>query len=152
MEKGKIAVLKSEVESQISEIENIYARIKERAKGKSNIEIESLGFWLHNLYCAFEDLFKIIAKAFENNIMEEERYHIEILKRMTIDIEGVRPALISNEAFLLLDNLRAFRHRIRHAYVYDLDADKVRLVLKDALALRNLYKKDMKKFIDKLFE
>ncbi len=72
--------------------------------------MKSLGYQLHNLYCAFEDLFEVVAGTFENQIGEEGRYHIELLRRLTVAIEGVRPALLSPECYRLLDNLRAFRH------------------------------------------
>jgi hypothetical protein len=55
--------------------------------------MESLGYQLHNLYCAFEDLFKIVSETFENHIQDKSKYHQELLKRMTISIEGVRPPL-----------------------------------------------------------
>lgn len=38
----------------------------------------------HNLYCAFEDLFKIVAETFENHIQDKSKYHQELLKRMDI--------------------------------------------------------------------
>ena len=147
MEKNQIAVVQSEIDAQILEIDTIYEKIDERKGLKNQFELEGLSLWLHHLYCAFEDLFKIVAKAFENNIIDEERYHIELLKRMTYEIDGVRPALLSGPSFKLLDTLRAFRHRLRHAYVYDLDKEKVTVVLDDALKLRALYKKDVGKFI-----
>lgn len=150
MEKGTIAVLKSEVGAQIDEIERIYDRVEERARGKSRADLEGLGYWLHNLYCAFEDAFKLVANAFENNVEARGGYHVELLKRMAIPIDGVRPAFVSGKCFRLLDNLRAFRHLLRHAYMYDLDERKVRLVLEDALALKALYRRDIRAFFNKL--
>jgi len=150
MEKKEIAVLRSEIESQIGEIDTIYEKIEERKRFSSQVEVEGLSLWLHHLYCAFEDLFKIVAKAFENNIIDEERYHIELLKRMTLKIEGVRPALLSDGVFRWLDDLRAFRQRLRHSYVYDIDREKVEIVLEHAIKLKNAYKRDVKKFLGNL--
>lgn len=149
MEKERLNILKAKVDSQASEIEKIYGLIGERSKGKAAADLEGLAFWLHNLYCAFEDIFKVIAEAFENNVDSRERCHSVLLKRMTIEIPEVRPALLSKDAFKLLDNLRSFRHLIRHAYMYDLDARKVGLVHDDALKLKKLYKKEMGAFFKK---
>lgn len=102
---------------------------------------------MHNLYCAFEDPFEIVAMTFENNIHDKGRYHLELLKRMTIAIQGVRPSLLSEEVFVLLDNLRSFRHFFRHAYSYDLDERKVRIVLADSMKLRHIYQKDLSAFV-----
>lgn len=98
-----------------------YEELEERERKRGKAAIESLGYQLHNLYCAFEDLFKIVAAAFENHIEDKSRYHLELLKRMAIPIEGIRPALLSQESYTLLDNLRSFRHFFRHAYSYELD-------------------------------
>ena len=123
---------------------------EERRHGKSVAELESLAYQLHNLYCAFEDLFRIVADFFENRIDDRARYHRELLWRMKVSIEGVRPALLSEESYRLLDSLRAFRHFFRHAYSYELDPRKVALVVEDALKLRELYQRDIDYFLEQL--
>jgi hypothetical protein len=69
---------------------------------------------------------------------------------MTLTVEGVRPAFLSKNSFALLDNLRAFRHLFRHAYSYDLDERKLRIVLEDVEKLRYLYQHESHDFISKL--
>ncbi len=88
-----------------------------------------------NLYCAFE---------------ERAKYHREILWRMKIPIEGMRPALVSEESYRRLDALRAFRHFFRHAYSYELDPKKVSLVVEDALALETCYRDELDHFLDQI--
>lgn len=148
MEKERLAVLKAEIKGQIQEIEGIYTRLEDRKRKKDKTAIESVGYQLHNLYCAFEDLFKIVAETFENQVNDKSKYHLELLRRMTIPIEGVRPPLLSKECFLLLDNLRSFRHFFRHAYSYELDERKVKIVLEDVLTLREVYRKDIDAFLN----
>ncbi|MFH0798589.1 MAG: hypothetical protein V2A66_00200 [Pseudomonadota bacterium] len=150
MEKAQIAVLRADVNAQLVEIERIYARIEERARGKGPAELEGLSYWLHNLYCAFEDIFKLVAAAFENHVSMDGGYHVELLKRMSVSIEGVRPALISADSRALFDNLRAFRHLLRHAYMYDLDERKVRAVFEDATKLKALYRRDINSFFNQI--
>jgi uncharacterized protein YutE (UPF0331/DUF86 family) len=70
---------------------------------------------------------------------------------MAISIEGVRPGLISEESFKLLDTLRSFRHFFRHAYSYELDERKIKIVLEDAYKLKEIFKKDLEKFFS-MFE
>lgn len=150
MDKERLAILRSEIKAQIREIDTIYNKVQERKRKRGKTGVESLGYQLHNLYCAFEDLFKIVADTFENQIQDKSQYHIELLKRMTIPIEGVRPPLLSQEGYYLLDNLRAFRHFFRHAYTYELDERKVKIVLEDAMKLKGLYWQDIKVFLDSL--
>ena len=150
MDKESIAILKAQIDSQIEEIERIYSKIEERKLKKGLTALESVSYQLHNLYSTFEDLFKIIAKTFENYINNADRYHIELLKQMTLDIEGIRPALIAKESYNLLDNLRSFRHFFRHAYNYELDKRKINIVIEDAMQLKKIYINDIEGFLKKL--
>lgn len=154
MDQARLSIFRSEIEAQTSLIEEIYRKIEERKKGieKSKSKLESLAYQLHNLYCAFEDLFKIVADFFDNAVEEKSKYHAELLRRMSIFIRGIRPALLSNEAYRALDNLRAFRHFFRHAYSYEIDLRKVKIVLDDALRLKEIYPDLLKDFLEKLSE
>ena len=69
---------------------------------------------------------------------------------MKIPIEGMRPALVSEESYRRLDALRAFRHFFRHAYSYELDPKKVSLVVEDALALETCYRDELDHFLDQI--
>lgn len=152
MDKERLTILKAQVASQVGEIENIYVKIEKRKLEKGIAALESTAYQLHNLYCAFEDLFKIVADAFENHIQDKSQYHIELLKRMTIFIKGVRPSLLSQESYILLDNMRSFRHLFRHAYAYELDPRKVQIVLEDAAKLKVMYRNEIDTFLNSLME
>ena len=150
MDEERLVILKAELNAQLSEIEDIYKKLEDRRKKRGKAGIESIAYQLHNLYCAFEDLFKIVAETFENHIQDKTKYHMELLKRMTLSIEGVRPQLLSQESYILLDNLRSFRHFFRHAYSYEIDVRKVRIVLDDADKLREMFKKNVEIFFESL--
>jgi hypothetical protein len=90
---------------------------------------------VQQFYTALEDLFKQIAKAFENHIENMSNYHKEMLTRMNTEIPKIRPAVISKQSLILLDKIRAFRHFIRHAYDCELDE-------KELLLIQNRLKKE----------
>lgn len=152
MEKEKLIVLEADLRAQQKQIEKVYRKIASRkqASAKDLIAFESLAYQLHNLYSAFEDLFRIVANHFENHISEQTGWHKELLKRMATDIRGIRPAFISSQVHELLEDLRGFRHVFRHAYLYELDPEKVKLVYKKALALKKIYPEAIKRFLDQL--
>lgn len=152
MERIEFNLLKAEIGAQIKEIERIFTEIEDRKKGakRSKAKLESLAYKLHNLYCAFEDLFKIVARHFENQVEDIARFHKELLKRMSIQIEGVRPALLSEDTFKVLDELRAFRHYFRHAYSYELRYEKIKPVIGAACKLREAYRKDVERFLEEI--
>ncbi len=82
------------------------------------------------LYTAIEDVFIRIAKTFENSIQELQKYHSELLKRMNIEVQNHRPAVISDNTYVFLNKMRAFRHFVRHAYDYELDKEELSLIQK----------------------
>ena len=45
---------------------------------------------------------------------------------MRLTIPGIRTNVLSEKSFLILNELRAFRHIFRHAYTYELDPERVR--------------------------
>ena len=118
--------------------------------------MESIGYWLHNLYSAYEDLFKLVASFWENSIHNHSRYHRELLTRMRLDIPEVRPALIRQEKnFKNLDELRGFRHVFRHAYSYGLDDERVFFLVKRVLKAKDDILADIGRFryeMDKMIQ
>ncbi|MFU8857403.1 MAG: hypothetical protein ACNA8S_10415 [Deferrisomatales bacterium] len=108
--------------------------------------VESTGYWLHNLYSAYEDLFKSVAGFWENHVVANGGYHVSLLRRMCIAIPGVRPAVLSEGSFRHLDELRAFRHVFRHAYSYGLKGSRVSMLLEGCLGMREAIFKDLARF------
>lgn len=133
-------------------IRRVFEKIDRRSKHfqESPETLESLGYQIHNLYCAFEDLFQVVARYFENNIEKETQWHKYLLKRMKLEIEGIRPALISSHMFRLLDELRSFRHFFRHAYSYELEVEKMGLLVEKAKELESLYEEEFSEFLARI--
>ena len=90
---------------------------------------------------------EIVAAAFENQIDSPSGYHLELLKRMRMPIADVRPQVISDDSFRLLDSLRAFRHVFRHAYGRFLDERKLHIVLEDARSLHAGLREEIEAFL-----
>lgn len=150
MDEERLNLLSATIRAQNEEIERIFDKIEDRRRGEGEATLESLAYQLHNLYCAFEDLLKLVADSFENHIEASAYYHRRLLWRMKIPIEGVRPALLSETSHKLLDSLRAFRHVFRHAYSYELDPKKLALVVEDVLKLKRLYQGEIDRFLEQL--
>ncbi|MCU4138908.1 MAG: hypothetical protein MW689_000697 [Thermodesulfobacteria bacterium] len=153
----RLAVFLAEISAQFKEILKIHSLIEKKAEELKRVPnnedlIISLAYRLHNLYCAYEDMFKIIARFFENQIEDFSKYHSTLLKRMQLDIEGIRPRLLSEESFKILDELRGFRHVFRHAYSYELEHERVLKLADKASILKKLFQKDFETFKEKIKE
>lgn len=124
MDKRTFALLEADLKAQQTTLEQIYELLDSRSQGLSSEQpekLESVGYPIHNVYGAAEDLFKVIAAYFENNVVETAQWHSRLLQRMSQPVVGVRPAVISQESYRLLNGLRAFRHFFRHAYGVSID-------------------------------
>ena len=150
MESDRYVAFAAQVRAQLLEIAAIYDRIDERERVSGPAGRESLALQLHNLYSAAEGLFEIVAGACENHVDVGAGYHTSLLRRMRVTVPGVRPAAVSNEALPLLDNLRRFRHVVRHAYSAGIDERQLRIVMEDARNLRPLLWRDMEKLLAEL--
>ena len=147
----QIIVFLAEFDFQIRQIDSIYGNLKKKTltieKHEAAVEaVESAGYWMHNLYCAFEDLFKLVAGFWENNLITNGEFHIHLLKRMLVEIEGVRPALLTNASYKILNELRGFRHVFRHAYSYGLDNERVSALLRKILGQKDILIGDLQTF------
>lgn len=136
MDRDAASLLVLDLREQWRVIEAVYGRVEDRAQsGSEPASVEALAYQLHNLYGTFEQLFELIARAFENQI-DGRRYHVDLLRRMRMEIEGMRPRLISDEIERDLNELRAFRHLFRHAYGVQLKPESVRAMVELANRLR----------------
>lgn len=108
-----------------------------------------LAYTIVNLYNLMENYFFRVAKCFENNI-DRLNWHRDLVRRMALEIDGVRPALLAMGDVSLIDELRAFRHVFRHIYQSELDLDKLTLVDSRTPKAVAAFRSAHGRFVDKL--
>lgn len=144
----KLATLKAEIRADLQTIQRIYDDLARQGDIiTSQVQAIVVGYHLHNLYSAFEDIFERITETFENGISDAAHWQVQLLKRMALDIEGIRPRVLSAEAYACLDELRRFRHVFRSMYAASLDAGRLALVVQRAKHLRTVYQADLDRAI-----
>lgn len=153
MDRVALAVLQAELADRHGETNRIPARIAARGDDyrRSAEGVDSMAYQLHNLYGAYEQLFETVARCFENRV-DQERYHTDLLRRMKLEIDGIRPALLSASTYQLLDELRRFRHLFRHAYAVKLDADRIADLVARARQVQESFQRDTDAFLRRLAE
>jgi len=115
------------------------------SKDHDEFAYAALGYTLHNLYNAFEGYFFRVAKFFENNITLT--WHKALLERMTLHIEGIRPALLDHSISLRIEELLKFRHVYRNIYKSPLVPAKVEFANQAALNLAADFKVHHERFL-----
>jgi len=71
---------------------------------------------------------------------------------MKLEIQEIRPNVISKESYDCLNELRRFRHLFRAAYDIELDWERMALVVKKALCLKQIYAEEINNFLQFLNE
>ena len=104
---------------------------------------------LHSFYNGCENIFRSIARFFENSV-STRTWHKDLLKKMTLEIEGVRPRVISRELYLLLDDFRGFRHKFRHSYSFELDWEREKVVARKFDKALKMLKCEVREFLESL--
>lgn len=80
---------------------------------------------LHSFYTGVEHILEDIARTLENSLPSGSGWHVDLLTQMSGEIEGVRPAVISQETRNSLDEFRGFRHVVRNVYAFNLRAARL---------------------------
>lgn len=155
MDAQEFLVLESDIAAQLALIDGVYAKLEDRAQDFNvdearQMQLESVAFQIHNAYNAIEELLRLIAAHFENQISDVSRWYSALLQRMTQPVSGVRPAPLTKETFLLLDALRGFRHFFRHAYASSINPSLLQPNLQVARQARCLLHRDISEFLDQL--
>lgn len=144
----------AELEADIADLEKVERRNKlamARIESGARDELDwaALGYTIHNIYGTIEGYCLRVAKFFENDV-ESLSWHRELLQRMRLDIEKVRPALLDEDTVALVDELRGFRHVFRHLYARALDPERVEFVQRKVGPAIAAFRRCHTDFVDKL--
>jgi len=110
-------------------------RAKRAARRLTRAPADGLGQWIHltavasgieHAYSGMEQAFKIIAAEIDGAVPTGEDWHARLCALMFTPVPGRRPAVLPAPLRSELDDLRAFRHRVRNLYGSELIASVVR--------------------------
>lgn len=137
----KILVLEQSIAEDLAAIDRIFAALAPAELDHETAQEDCIvvGYRLHNLYNAFENIFRNVAHAFENTLEERAGWHAELLRRMRFDLMPIRPPVIDAEVFDKLDELRRFRHVFRSLYSDKIDPLRMTVALEKARELRRVW-------------
>jgi hypothetical protein len=95
----------------------------------SRVVLWACGGTLHGFYTGLEKVFEIVAERVDGGSPGGPDWHRRLLRQMTVERPGLRPAVLGPETAALLDEYLAFRHRYRNLYLFDLRWEPIRELL-----------------------
>ncbi len=129
-ESARIRTLLSELEKSrtvLTRIADFYCRYLNQthdAHERTTEQAIVLSDILVNYYTCLETIFLRISQFFENDLTPE-KWHQDLLDKMSLRIEGIRDPVISDDTAALLSELLRFRHFKRYYFEFDYDWDKI---------------------------
>lgn len=102
---------------------------------------------LENSYTAMETAFLRVSQQFENHL-DEQKWHVDLLDKMSLRVTGVREAVVSEETRKLLDELRRFRHFRRYYFEMDYDPSKLDYLTGVHRRVMPLVRRDFARFLE----
>lgn len=119
------AVLRAEVERDWEMVLKQLERARSVDPGAGPPEAALVALSLDHAYQAFENVLVRVERALGLAPRGGAEWHRALLADAALDIPDLRPALFSPELEVDWDELRRFRHFLRHAYPLDLDARRL---------------------------
>ena len=96
-------------------------------------------------YTALETLFLRVSQFFENRLASD-RWHSDLLEKMTLEIPGIRQPLIAQQTYQHLAELMRFRHFKRHYVEQQYDWDRIDFLAQTYEKVKPLVARDLNDF------
>ncbi|MBU2604029.1 MAG: hypothetical protein KKA32_18005 [Actinobacteria bacterium] len=96
-----------------------------------DLYVDAAALNIHGFYAGLERIFALIAERIDGSLPSGPSWHQDLLRQMTAEMPGIRPAALAPDLFPALDRYRGFRHVVRNVYAYVLDPRLVAVLVED---------------------
>ena len=157
MDNNNLLILVSEIRDTqvvLTKIHLLYTSYQDVFKDEAKRDLRDavlLAEILYNSYTCIETILFRISRAFENHL-DSEGWHKQLLRKMRLEIPGIRKAVLSHESYALLDELRRFRHFKRYYYEFEYDWLRLDYLGKMYENLARLIDQELENYITFLLE
>lgn len=131
--------LATRIRNELNEIDRAFSRAAEGLKrfkqAGDDYYLDGAALNLHSFYSGLEKVFRLIAIHIDDSLPQGENWHQVLLKQMSEEVTGIRPAVISDSIQQGLDEYRGFRHIVRNVYSYKFDSARIEKLIVSAKPL-----------------
>ena len=144
------------LEHQLAKAEQELGRIEEALRLFDGMEATPAATWarrtsiaggIEGVYSGLEGILKGIAEDIDGHVPQGSAWHAKLLETLSLDVPGVRPAVLTLETHGLLDELRRFRHAVRSNYGIDLRDPDIDANLERVRRAVPLFRRDFDAFV-----
>ncbi len=145
---SRFAALKADIDQEVRNLERLLCEMNEifsTTQEGSTARVRAAGSILHDFYTGVERIFRQIGVRIDQDLPREEDWHIQLLHRMAVPVEGIRPRVIDEKLEAKLEEYLRFRHLFRNIYGFELKWDRCQPLVEN---LDQVFS-DLKEQIDK---
>ena len=148
----RIILLLAEIEKGRSVLARIDAFYRKQAAGLGPVSSRTteqaivIADVLVSSYTCLETLFLRVSQHFENHL-DREKWHRELLHRMTLEVPGIRERVLSESTGDALGELLRFRHFKRYYFDFQYDWERIEFVRQKYERLQPLLAADLDRFV-----
>jgi hypothetical protein len=154
MKTDRLIDLIAELQSEIISIEKLAANLMETWETlpaetrEKKIHESAIALNLHNFYTGVEKVFERIADDLNGGVPGGRERHKRLLHSMTLELPDLRPPVISGATEIAMYEFLAFRHIVRNIYAFEIDSERLALLMKRFPNALMCFKRDVESFID----
>jgi len=137
------------IERELKNINSLKLEL-ESCKGNSHTIRRAKGSILHDFYNGVERIFELITENINGKTTLNGQWHKRLLYQMTAEIKDIRPIVISNNLAAELDEYLSFRHLFRNIYGFELDSNRLDVLIEKFPSVISKFENEIKEFISKL--
>lgn len=156
MNAKKIRLLKAEIKAELQNLQRLPDELTSALayfdEQHSYLRMRAIGSILHDFYCGIEKILERIANTVDGDLPMGQGWHDQLLSQMTLEIEGTRPKVISNELQDQLKEYLRFRHLFRNIYGFVLKWEKMQPLVNEMPNVLNRFTRELSSFFEFLDE
>lgn len=153
---GRSSPLAKRLAGEIEEIQRVSRHVQEDwqkfLRTADDGYLKATAFDLHSFYTGIERAFRLIAEILDGRLPMGEGWHKLLLNQMALEIQNVRPAVISEMTLDLLEEYLRFRHLVRNVYSFNLLPEKIQSLVEKVPRTLDQITQDLSTFVSLFLE
>ena len=152
MNRDIVLRLSAEIQDELALLQHIQEQVSSAHERFSvtppdGLELRGVAAVLQDFYNGVENIFKRIAGELNGGLPSGGNWHVQLLRDMTLDLPGLRPAVIRKTTANQLKEYLDFRHVFRHAYGFTLQWEPIKGLLVRFVAAYEPFVADVQQFV-----
>ncbi|MDE0218208.1 MAG: hypothetical protein OXJ90_02970 [Spirochaetaceae bacterium] len=148
MNAGEMTLIRvrREIEAELEQLRNLLAEYRDTPKGGVGYLRRAQGSMFHDFYNGVERIFLRISAEL-GGVPRGEQWHRQLLDDMALDLDDLRPTVISAGLRSNLQRFLRFRHLFRNIYGHELDPDRLAEIAGTYERVHDQFQKELGDFL-----